>query len=188
MSVIAFSRTIGPVPIACVLSEKHTSTLEITEIPIETGSKITDHAVVMPKAVTLDIAGANASATYEALIRFQESRFPFTLVTGLKIYRNMLLKRVDADRDPNSARILKARVDLQEVILVGTAYAADPNGDPNGSSTRGKPGGEKSTRAATPSADRATGIAAERASGTVQTGDNAVKTVPDKSLLKGLVQ
>lgn len=188
MSVIAFSRTIGPVPVSCILSEKHTSTLEITEIPIETGSKITDHAVVMPKAVTLEVAGANASATLDALIRFQESRVPFTLVTGLKIYRNMLLKRIDADRDSGAAKILRARVDLQEVILVSTAYAADPNGEPTGSQPRGKPGGEKSTRAAAPSADRASGIAAERAAGTVQTGDNAVKTVPDRSILKSFTQ
>lgn len=188
MSVIAFSRAIGPVPISCLLSEKHTSTLEITEIPIETGAKITDHAVVMPKAVTLEAIGENAAATLEALIRFQESRVPFTLVTGLKIYQNMLVKRIDADRDSSFARILRATVDLQEVILVSTAYAADPNGEPNGSKVRGKPGGTKSTRAAPPASDRASGIAAERAAGTVQTGDNATKTIPDQSILRGLYQ
>jgi hypothetical protein len=65
--------------------------------------------------------------------------------------------------------VLKATVDLQEVILVGTSYVADPGGD---SSTRGNPGGKKSTRAAPPSSDRASGVAAERAAGTTQRGDD----------------
>lgn len=183
MSVIAFSRAIGPVPISCMVSEKHSSALEITEIPIETGAKITDHAIVMPKSVMLEVAGANAAATFDALVRFQESRVPFTLVTGLKVYQNMLIKRADADRDTSYSKILRARVELQEVILVSTSYAADPNGD--SSKARGKAGGAKSTRAAAPSPSRAGDTAtADRSSGTVQTGDNATKSIPDQSVLK----
>ena len=52
-SIIAFSTSIGPVPLDCVISEKPSSELDITEIAIETGAKITDHAVVMPKKVGL---------------------------------------------------------------------------------------------------------------------------------------
>lgn len=184
-SIIAFSSAIGPVPIDCVISEKPQNELEITEIAVETGSKITDHAVVMPKKLSLEIASGNAAATYNALVRFQESRVPFTIVTGLSVMNNMLIKRISPERDATYSKILKATVDLQEVILVGTSYVADPAGD---NAARGNPGGKKSTRAAPPSADRATGIAAERATGTVQLGDSAVSTATtaDQSYLSSI--
>lgn len=186
-SIVAFSTAIGPVPIDCVLTEKHTTELDITEIPIETGAKVTDHAVVMPKKLSLDVANDGAAATFNALVRFQESRVPFSIVSGLKVYSNMLVKRIDADRDASFSRVLRARVDLQEIIIVSTAYAADPAGETGaGSSNRGQPGGRKSTRAAPPSAERSTTAAtANRASGTVQRGDAGVSTAPaaDQSYL-----
>lgn len=182
MSVIAFSSVIGPVPIDCVISEKPESMLEITEIAIEDGSRVSDHAVVMPKKVSLEIASGNAAATYAALERFQESRVPFVMVTGLKVFTNMLVKRISAERDASFSKVLKAQVELQEVIIVGTSYVADPAGD---NTNRGNPGGKKSTRAAPPSANRAAGIAADRATGTVQLGDSAVKaaSTADQSYL-----
>jgi hypothetical protein len=170
-SIIAFSRSIGPVPISCVISEKPTSELDITEIPIETGAKVTDHAVVMPKKLSLEIASENAAATFNALLRFQESRVPFSIVTGLKVYSNMLIKRIDADRDVEFSNVLKATVDLQEIIIVGSGYTS------SSSSSRGLPGGKSSTRAAPTSSDRSIDAAtANRASATVQRGDAGVST------------
>lgn len=172
-SIFAFSTAIGPVAIDCVMTEKHSAELDITEIPIETGAKVTDHAVVMPKKLGLDIANDAATATFNALVRFQESRVPFSIVSGLKVYSNMLIKRIDAERDATFSRVLRAKVDLQEIIIVSTAYAADPDGTTSGQ--RGAAAGTKSTRAAPPSAERAKDTAtANRASGTVQRGDAGV--------------
>jgi hypothetical protein len=187
MSIIAFSSTIGPVPISCVLSEKHESRIEISEIPIETGAKITDHAYVMPKRVTLDVADANAAATFNALVQFQESRVPFVLVTGLSVYRNMLIRSIDADRDATFSAVLRCKAELQEAIIVDTAYAASEAGDGKG----GNPGGAKSTKAATPAKGRAGDAAtADRASGPVQRGDApaAATTPQDQSILKSILQ
>lgn len=181
MSVIAFSRAIGPVPINCVISEKIENSLNITEIPIENGAVLTDHAVLMPKRVSLEIATANATASYGALVAFQESRVPFTLVTGLAIFRNMLIKRIDPERDASFSTILRCRVELQEAILVGTAYAADPDGD---NYERGKAGGEKSLKSAAPAPERSRDpVTADRSTGTVQRGDAGVVTVPSSLAL-----
>ncbi|WP_454686830.1 phage baseplate protein [Agrobacterium leguminum] len=185
-SIIAFSSAIGPVPISCVLSERHTSELDITEIPIETGAKITDHAVVMPKRLGLEIANDAATASFNALVAFQESRVPFSLVSGLKVYNNLLIKGIYPDRDATFSTVLRARVDLQEVIIVGTSYAADPDGD---NAERGKAGGTKSTKAAAPSPNASKGATtADRASGTVQRGDAGVTTAPaaNKSILSNV--
>jgi hypothetical protein len=182
MSVIAFSRAIGPVPISCVLSEKHESGIEISEIPIETGSQISDHAYVKPKRVTLDVADANAAATYASLVRFQESRVPFVLVTGLTVYKDMLIKSIDVDRDAGHSRILSAKVECQEVIIVSTAYAS-------GTSKAGNAGGTKSTKAATASkAGAGNSATANRAAGTTTSGDapSAAATPKEQSILKSM--
>lgn len=180
MAAIAFSRAIGPVPIDCVISERHTSEIAITEIPIEDGARITDHAFVLPKKVTLDIANENAAAAYNALVAFQESRVPFVLVTGLKIYTNMLVKNLNAERDKTFSTILRCTCDLQEILIVATAYAADTvgSGDPNSTSN------SSSNVNSQTSSDAAT---QDRVSGTVNRGDSSTSTVPsgtDTSILK----
>lgn len=187
MAVIAFSRSIGPVALDCIIRETPSSELDITEIPIESGAKVTDHAVVLPKRITLDVASGNAAATYSALVALQESRVPFTLVSGLTVLPNMLVKRIDAERDAEYSQILKATVDLQEAIIVSTAYAADPGGDSTGQ--RGKAGGQKSTRAAPTSSSRSTpGATADRAAGTTQRGDAGVRTVsPNRSMAASIL-
>lgn len=184
MVAIAFSRAIGPVPIQCVIREKPISELEITEIPVEFGAAITDHAYPLPKKVTLEIADNGGAATFNALVRFQESRVPFTLVTGLSVFQNMLIKRIEPDRDKDFSTTFRATVDLQEVIIVDTARAAGDG--PEG----GKPGGEKSTKAANPSKERAGDAAtADRASGPVQRGDapaTSVEPARGRSILRSL--
>lgn len=174
MTAIIFSRRIGPVPIDCVVSERHTSEIEITGNPIETGAEVNDHAYVMPKRVTLDVVHGDVAATYAALVRFQEARIPFVLVTGLTAYPNMLIKAVNADRDRSFSRVLRATIDLQEVIIVSTAYAAA-----TGPRSGGQPGGANSTGAAPPAASATSDPAtASRATGTVQRGDVPTTSVP----------
>lgn len=184
MVAIAFSRAIGPVPIQCVIREKPISELEITEIPVEFGAAITDHAYPLPKKVTLEIADNGGAATFNALVRFQESRVPFTLVTGLSVFQNMLIKRIEPDRDKDFSTTFRATVDLQEVIIVSTARAAGDG--PEG----GKPGGAKSTKAASPTKGRAGDAAtADRASGPAQRGDapaTSVEPARGRSILRSL--
>ena len=84
------SRTIGVIPVSVVESEQHTSELSITQLPVEAGADITDHAYIQPKTVTIKGYIGNGSggfrgsfitaAAYQALIRYQESRIPFFLV------------------------------------------------------------------------------------------------------------
>ncbi|QIG74969.1 hypothetical protein EVC26_050 [Rhizobium phage RHph_I72] len=183
-NVIAFSRAIGPVPISCVVSERHTSEVEITHNPIETGADVNDHAYIKPKEVVLEVGDAAAAATFNTLIQFQSSRVPFYLVTGLTVYENMLISSIDATRDKDKASILSASVTCKQVIIVSTASAPD-DGSAHPS---GQTGGKKSTGAANPSKQSANNSAtADRAASTVQAGDNPTTTVPPSkgtSLLK----
>lgn len=184
MTVIAFSRAIGPIPINCILSEQHTSEVEITGNPIETGAEVNDHAYVKPKQVVLEVADRNAALVYNALVRFQESRVPFYLVTGLTIYKDMLIQAIDATRDKTHSTVLSATVTCRQVIIVSTGSA--PGGD--GKQPSGNPGGKNSKGAARPSAEGANNpTTADRAASTVQAGDNpttAVGSGETQSLLK----
>lgn len=183
MSVIAFSRRIGPVSLDCQMSEKHVSEIEITSNPIETGAEVNDHAYIKPKEVTLEIGSGDAAATYAALVRFQESRVPFMLVTGLSIYNDMLIQSIDATRDKTHSRVLNATVRLRQVIIVSTGSApADTEAASGGTEnqSRSKPGGKNSRGAARPTKESASNPStADRAASTVQVGDNPTKTVPE---------
>ncbi len=160
---------IGPVPLDVVMSEGHTAEIEITSNPIETGAEVNDHAYIMPKRVNLKIVDSKGALTYAALVRFQETRVPFTLVTGFDIYRNMLIKRIEAERDNKTSKILSATIDLQEVIIVSTAYATNPDGSSDGQAQSGNNPG----RQATPNAANANNAAtADKTAGTVARGDN----------------
>ena len=169
MAFILFSSAIGPVPLNVILTEAHESRVTLTKNPIEAGADVTDHAYVEPKRLVLDFADAGAALTFAALVQFQESRIPFTAVSGLYVYNDMLIETLTADRDVDTALILRGRAVLSQAIIVETAYAQS---EAAGADKSGKAGGKKSTNAAKPSAARAGDAAtADRASGTVARGD-----------------
>lgn len=189
--IIGFSRAIGPVRLDCVINESHTTEIEITSNPIETGAEVNDHAYIMPKTVSLEFADAAGAATWNALIRFQESRVPFVLVTGLAVYRNMMVKRLEARRDKLLSRILSGTAELREVIIVDTAFATQPGGTTS-VPPAGNPGGANSLLSARPSVSRAIDtLTATRVAGTVQRGDSPTSVAPlnlpyNRSMLTGI--
>lgn len=199
MSAILFSRSIGPVPIAVVISEAPESVLEITEIPLEEGATATDHAHSAPFRISLEIATESAAITYGALVAWQKARVPFTYVSGFSVHTNLLIERIAPERSSEFSRVFRGTIDLKEVIIVSSASVA---GDGSASSSGSKeskggakaPGGKNSRRAATPAASRASGASTQdRAAGTVNRGDVRTEPVPStsprgQSILFGLTQ
>lgn len=150
MMGILLSRSIGGIPVDVVISEEHTATMEIAQHPVESGAKISDHAWREPYTVRLEsvVDSPRAVASYQALLTLQEKAEPFTLVTGLKIYSNMLIKEITATRDREFARVLRFSAELQEVIIVSTdASGANSNDDKAKETTKR---GQVSARESTP--------------------------------------
>lgn len=175
------SKNIGPVEFACVVSEAHTSEVEATDNPVETGSDVTDHVFMKPKRLTVEVADRSLSL-YDDLVAFQETRQPFTMVTGLSIYENMIMTSIDVDRDVSTGDVIKATVMMRELIVVSTG-AAPINGPVRANSAQ--PGGDNSTNAVAPGAENTSTDTADNASATVVKGDTDVETVPDsQSILK----
>jgi hypothetical protein len=128
---IALSKFLGPIPLDVVVREVHESDLFITANPVEFGANVADHAIIEPKRLVMDaIAGsrpgtpAAVAGAYQALVRLQESRQPFSVVTALNRYRNMLVERLSVDRDKTFGRVLYFRAELREVIIVDTETAS----------------------------------------------------------------
>lgn len=146
MTCILVSRSIGGVFVDVVISEEHTASMEIAEHPVESGAKISDHAWRMPYTVRLEsvVDSTRAVAAYQQLLAVQERAEPFSLVTGLKVYSNMLIREIVATRDKEHARILKFEAELQEVVIVntqqGSATAAGSTDSDNakGTTNRGQ--------------------------------------------------
>lgn len=186
MSAFLFSsRAIGAVPVEVWLTEKYTSEIEITENAVESGAKITDHAYVKPKKVTVEIADANAAQTFADLVYKQEDREPFTLMAGLVMFDNMLIKNINVDRDAKTSKILRATIDLQEIVIVETQKTEGSTGKD------GKPGGKKSTKASSPSKEKAKDATTkDKATAPTNRGDSPTKPVPapeNKSLLNRMI-
>lgn len=190
MSAILYSPMIGPVPITVVVSERHESVLEMTEVPIEGSANATDHAYSNPDRVSVEVVSDGAAATYQALRRWQKERVPFTLVTGLEIYSDMLIAAIRPERDKAFSNVFRGSIDLQQVIIVETSYipAGASSGQPGGLGA-GLPGGENSLRAAALSATRAIGdLAAIRTARTSTRGVATTSLAPTvEGALTGIV-
>ncbi|HIH5172594.1 TPA: phage baseplate protein [Klebsiella pneumoniae] len=138
------SRRLGPdtnliVP-SVVISERHSDTLEITEHPVEVGAAISDHAYRRPYEVVMQVgfagggslldlldttsfgvsAGLSPKDVYQNLLDLQNSRVPFDVVTGKRIYTNMLIRAIEVTTDRTSENVLSAVLTLREVIITSS--------------------------------------------------------------------
>ena len=133
-------RRIGLIVPSVVISEKHNDSLEITEHPVEVGAAISDHAFRRPSEVVMQVGfagggslldfvdtsslglsvGIGPKETYQELLNLQSSRVPLDVVTGKRIYTNMLIRALEVTTDRASENILSAVLTLREVIITST--------------------------------------------------------------------
>lgn len=138
------SRRIGLIVPSVVVSEKHSDTLEITEHPVETGAPVSDHAYKRPSEVVMEVGfagggslldfidtsslgltlGLSPKETYQQILDLQSSRIPFDVVTGKRLYSNMLIRAIEVTTDRTSENVLMAVLTLREVIITQTQQIA----------------------------------------------------------------
>ncbi|MCL1939533.1 MAG: hypothetical protein FWG04_02595 [Desulfovibrionaceae bacterium] len=129
-------RSIGGLFPDIVVEEQHEDTLEITEHPVEQGANINDHAFKKAESVTIRAGVSDASSVlggekpstdfYEKLLELQKKREPFDLVTGKRLYKNMLLESLSAITDQASENCLMFTAQCREVIIVKTQVTSVP--------------------------------------------------------------
>lgn len=120
-----------------ILREDHTSSLKITQHPVQTGAAITDHSFVEPARVSLDVFMSDAMDSlvpnqftgrytksvsgYQALQDLQESRIPVSVHTRIRDYNNMLIERIEVPDDRKTQYGLHCTVDMREIFVVDVA-------------------------------------------------------------------
>lgn len=125
-------RNMGGLQFAVVVEEQHEDKLTITEHPVEQGAKVNDHAYVMPAMLTIragvsDAGGVGkAREMYEKLLDMMRKREPFDIVTGKRLYENMLLENVSTSTDSQSEHSLIVTAQCREVIIVRTQVSSVP--------------------------------------------------------------
>jgi hypothetical protein len=112
------------------LEEDSSDELEITQHPVQRGANITDHAYLKPSTVSIRFSYAPGttplSQLYTELRDLQASREPFTIVTGKRVYSNMLFKSLSVTTDVTKENILSVIGNFQEVILVDVVSTTVP--------------------------------------------------------------
>lgn len=120
-------RRIGLLMPHVVVDETHRDDLVITDHPVEKGAEITDHAFKRPPEVTIRAGWSNSGygegyvqAVYTAMLALQASRVPFTVVTGKRLYTNMLISSMSTTTDVATEKALLVTVSLKSIIIVRT--------------------------------------------------------------------
>lgn len=124
----ATTRDIGGIEPDISIEEVGRDSTFVTNHPVETGAAISDHAFQMPVEVEMRVGWSDSSGgyagysqdIYQALQDLQTAREPFEVVTGKRVYSNMLISQLEVTTNVQSEYALMARVILREVIIVDT--------------------------------------------------------------------
>jgi len=129
-AVIRPQRQVGGFSAQVTVREVGTDELEITQHPVQEGAAITDHAYKKPVGLVVELMFSDdllpLAETYDRLLALQASRVPFDVVTGKRIYRNMLFKSLGNTTDDKTENILQIVATIQEIITVRVEVTSVP--------------------------------------------------------------
>ena len=132
------ARSIGGIIPDVVIRERHQDDLEATEHPVEMGSPITDHAFMRPVSVTIEAGWSNSGLPslsgllsgdigegrvrqiYDQMQALQSSLTLLTIVTGKRLYTNMVITSLDVTTDAASEYTLMLTANCRQIIIVQT--------------------------------------------------------------------
>lgn len=146
---IRTKKSIAGIELDAFIVENHTSDVSVTSNPVEFGVKISDHAVVEPKVISIvaqvsdtplgaaafgqivdNVTGlfgsstsdntTRSSAAYNAIIQLQEELEPIEVQTKLKLYKNMIITSVNTSQDKDTSRVVLMNITATEVIITNS--------------------------------------------------------------------
>lgn len=124
-----YARTsVAGVVIDAVLTEDHAYNSRVTNYPVENGLIISDHIINEPD--TLQITGVvsdtplsflapfnNSVNAFNTLVEIHNRRERITVVTGIKVYTDMVITSLQVPRNVQSGQSLTFVIDLQKIFL-----------------------------------------------------------------------
>lgn len=149
-------RSIDTLVAHVTLEEVSNDELQITEHPVEIGANITDHSFKRTPDLLIRCGWSNASLAgvlagvkglisavtggdafgsdyvsgiYNELLALQESRIPFDVSTGKRLYSNMLMRSLSVTTDERSEYTLMVTAVFKQVLIVETQATTLPPRD-----------------------------------------------------------
>lgn len=125
-------RSVNGITADAVVEERHSDEMTITTHPVEVGSSVTDHAYRLPSSLVLIYVWAMGSkqnttkdisflkTLYQQFLTLMISATLLQVITGKRVYKNMMIEAVDVVTDYNSENILEMRLSLRELLLANT--------------------------------------------------------------------
>lgn len=133
---------IDTIELDATLSEEHNMSSQISSHPIEKGTDITDHIRPEPESLTIEGVISSTPTQLKHVLKFVDrtKRFdnaekqlrelwqkaePFTVVTSLRTYENMVIQTLSIPRDKDTTNIFRFKAQLRKVQLVSTEQLSD---------------------------------------------------------------
>lgn len=162
-AIAIMPRSVAGFVFDATFEEVHTSELEVTDSPIESGSSVTDHAFLKPYKLRITAGVTNTpfnvqlgdpfgegdtriKNAFRLLRELQARREPFSVNTGLTPYDNMVVVSLTTPQDKSSANAIVFTAELREVNIVYTQivdYPARKPGKATSQASKKKDKGEQ---------------------------------------------
>lgn len=128
---------LGAILFDCVLEETHAYESEITDYPIESGAYVQDSVWLKPFKLTIDgtitdtqllqnqaISNVQSRVgfVYDALIALVQTKDVFQVMTGLKLYQNMIFESWNAQRDSDTGYSIHVTGTLKQITKVSALH------------------------------------------------------------------
>lgn len=122
--------SIGSITLDATILESHEYSAEVTNHPIETGGFVTDHIYENPRIVSIeghitdspvvfftDLGGISKRSVeaHDQLVALYQSRNIVSVVTGLKIYSDMVIENLTFPKNQQTGRKLEFRAQFKEI-------------------------------------------------------------------------
>lgn len=138
--ITATQKQIGSVQIDAFIEENHVLESSVTSYPVENGSEISDHVVLMPFRLELSAAIGPGNSLfnngivstnkpleiYNQLTELREKKIAFTVVTGLKVYDNMIFTSLSVPRNSQNGKSLSFSASLRQIKKAENQTVAIP--------------------------------------------------------------
>jgi len=137
-------KKIGGMVIDAFIEERHTMSASVTQFPVEEGFKIGDHVtqnpdglflqcVVGPQPVkilggvlTLTSLKNQAYQAYEQLKKLKELGEPVEVITGLRVYQNMIIDNIEITRTKDNGQSLEFSMGFTQIRIVKSKTTVIP--------------------------------------------------------------
>jgi len=126
-------KKIGSLVIDAFISETHSRSNAISVYPVENGSDISDHIQEQPKSLSVTGMispvkdGSNIVSSFLELDKIMKSKEVLTVVSGLKVYTNMIITSLVIPRTAQNGASLNFSATMNEIRVVSSQAVTIPN-------------------------------------------------------------